>query len=90
MQVRASPARLLGHTQATRRTLPLTRHALTAEAPYQHRVFGEGGRRVDQAVEDLVVAGRRHVERVPDRTLFRAALLPPAALEREDLTFSIR
>ena len=89
IQERASRARvLLWHTQSAGRTLALTRDALPPETANEHRVFFKGSRSIDQRVQDLVVASRRHVERFANGTFFRAALLPPAALEGKDLTLA--
>src|SRR6185436_10532299 len=44
----------------------------------------EGLGPVDQRVQDLVVAGGRHLELVPYRLLLGTAVLPPVPLERED------
>ena len=44
---------------------------------------------VDQGVEDLVVAGRRHVELLADRGLLGAGVLPPLALELQDLAVAV-
>jgi hypothetical protein len=56
----------------------------------QHRVVGERRLVVDHAVEQLVVARRRDVEALADGLLLRAGVLPPLALEVEDLARSSR
>ena len=89
IQERAYPAQvLLWHTQTSRRTLTLTRDALATESTHEHRVLFKRGSRIDQRVEDLVVARGRHVERLTHGAFFRAALFPPAALESEDLSLA--
>src|SRR6476620_96775 len=65
--------------------LALTGGAEAAQATDQQRVRLEGLGTVDQRVEHLVVAGRRHVELLADRGLLGAGVLPPLALELEDL-----
>ena len=76
--VRSMPSRL-----AERHTLP--RGPQPAQPLDQQRVLGERLRLVDQRVQHLVVAGRRHLELVPDRLLLGAGELPPLTLEGEDL-----
>ena len=46
--------------------------------------------RVDQGVEHLVVAGGRHVEQLADGLLLGAGVLPPLALEGQDLAVARR
>ena len=71
--------------QATGRPGPLTGGPHPAQPLDQHGVVRERGRGVDQAVEHLVVPGRRHVEQLADRLLLGPGVLPPLALEVEDL-----
>src|SRR3954451_14687621 len=76
-------------TEASRRprTLPLRAHP--TEPTDQERVLDEGLGTVDEGVQHLVVAGRRHVERLADRGLLGAGVLPPLALELEDLAVAV-
>ena len=71
--------------QALGGPVPLPGGAQPAESLDQQRVVDEGGRRVDQVVQHLVVPGGRHLELVPDRLLLGSGELPPLALERQDL-----
>mgnify|MGYP001507065441 CR=1 FL=1 len=52
-------------------------------------ILGELPRVVEQAVEHLVVAGAAHPEQLLDRLLLRAVVLPPVALELEDLEVAL-
>src|SRR5699024_7745433 len=63
--------------------LPGLTHA--AEPLHQQRVMGQCLRLVDQRVEHLVVARRRHVELLADRLFLGTGELPPLALEGDDL-----
>src|SRR6478672_8798029 len=69
--------------------LALTGGAEAAQATDQQRVRLEGLGTVDQRVEHLVVAGRRHVELLADRGLLGAGVLPPLTLEVEDLAVAL-
>src|SRR3954452_16979164 len=68
---------------------PLPGRAQPAQPPDQERVVGEGLGTVDEGVEDLVVARRGHVELLADGLLLGAGVLPPLALEVEDLTVAL-
>jgi len=67
-------------------TLPLTGGAQAAEPLDQHGVVRQCDLIADDAVEQLVVAGRRDVEPLTDRLFLRAGVLPPFALEVQDAT----
>src|SRR5690606_9893261 len=67
--------------------LPLGAHA--TQALDEHRVGGQRLRAVDELVEDLVVAGRAHVEQVLDGLLLGTGVLPPLALELEDAAVAV-
>src|SRR3954471_4068607 len=71
--------------EAAGRARPLAARAHPAQALDQHRVGLEGRRAVEERVEHLVVAGRAHVEELLDGLLLRPGVLPPLALERQDL-----
>src|SRR5690349_4882740 len=75
--------------EAAGRALTLPRGAEPAQPADQQRVGLEGLRPVDQRVEHLVVAGRGHVELLADRGLLGAGVLPPLALELEDLAVAV-
>src|SRR5688500_6108525 len=49
----------------------------------------QGRRQVDQAIEPLVVRRARAVEKLADRGLFRAGVLPPLPFEVEDLAVAV-
>src|SRR5438270_14002203 len=72
-------------TETARGALALPAGTQSPQPLDEHRVGGERGGSVDQRVEHLVVARRRHVEQFADRLLLGAGVLPPLALEREDL-----
>jgi hypothetical protein len=57
---------------------------LRAQSLDQRRVELKGLRQVDQLVEDLVVPGRRHPERVADVLLLGASRAPRPPLEGKD------
>src|SRR4051812_38224927 len=69
------------------RTLPLCTHP--AEPTDQQRVLDEGLGTIDEGVQHLVVAGRRHVERLADRGLLGTGVLPPLTFELEDLAVAL-
>src|SRR3954451_23734747 len=71
--------------EAAGRSLALPGGAEPPQPADQQRVGLEGLRAVDERVEDLVVAGRGHVELLANRGLLGAGVLPPLALEVEDL-----
>src|SRR5262245_29666413 len=75
--------------EATRRACPLALRAHPAQAAHQQRVLGQGLGTIDEGVEHLVVAGGRHVEGLADRGLLGAGVLPPLALELEDLAVAV-
>src|SRR5436190_21246749 len=72
-------------TQATCGAGALTAGAQSTESLDKQRVDGERLRLVHQGVEHLVVAGGGHVEQLADGLLLGPRVLPPLALEREDL-----
>src|SRR5262249_47630048 len=80
---RARSARV--HPEAARRPSVLAAGAQPPQPLDQHRVGGHRGRLVDQGVEHLVVPGIGHVEQLADRLFLGARVLPPLALERENL-----
>ena len=63
-------------------------HPLTGDTALFERVCLEGLRAVDEPVEDLEVAGARHVELLSDRLLLGAGELPPLPLERQDVVLA--
>src|SRR6188472_3480012 len=65
--------------------LPLAGGTQPAQPADQQRVGLQRLGAVDEGVEHLVVPGRRHVELLADRGLLGAGVLPPLALEVEDL-----
>src|SRR6476620_2145118 len=69
--------------------LALARGAQPAQAADQQRVGLEGLGTVDERVQHLVVARRGHVELLADRGLLGAGVLPPLALEVEDLAVAL-
>ena len=56
-----------------------------SQTTHEHGVVRKGPRVVDQAIQQLLVAGRREAEPLPDRAVLRAPMLPPATLEIEQL-----
>ncbi len=82
-----SPQRRTPSCPATR--LPATRLAHATEPADEHRVVGERRRSVDDAMQQLVVPGRREAEAFADRPLLRDRELPALALEIEDLAGSV-
>src|SRR4051794_4471588 len=76
---RASTSDLETEAPGRAHTLALRPHP--AEAADQQGILGQGLGTVDQGVEHLVVAGRRHVEGLADRGLLGAGILPPLPLE---------
>src|SRR6478752_7958300 len=75
--------------ESTGRALALAGGAQAAQPTDQQRVGLEGLGTVDQGVEDLVVAGGGHVELLPDGRLLGPGVLPPLALELEDLAVPV-
>src|SRR5947209_12404816 len=75
--------------QAAGHPLPLAERPEALEALHQDGVVGDGVRHVDDLVQELVVAGGRHVQGFLDGTLLGAGVLPPEALELEDLPFPL-
>src|SRR5215218_3450846 len=71
------------------RALALAGGSQTSEPAHEQRVDLEGLGAVDERVEHLVVAGGRHVELLADRSLLGAGVLPPLALELEDLAVAV-
>ena len=67
----------------------LARGAQAAQSLDEHRVGLEGGLRVDQRVEHLVVAGGAHVEELADRLLLGPGVLPPLPFEGDDLAVTV-
>ena len=72
-------------SEAPGRTLTLAAGPQPAQSLHQHRVGRQGGRRVDQGIEHLVVPRRGHVEQLTDGLFLGAGVLPPLPLEGEDL-----
>ena len=72
------------HAKPTRGTLALALFPLAAQAFDQERRIGQGGRLVEQLVQQLVVAGARQVEPLADLLLFVSGGRPPGLLEIED------
>src|SRR3954453_18541461 len=72
-------------TQSTCRPLALATRPQPAQSLHQHRIGRERSRSVDECVEHLVVAGCGHVEKLTDGLFLRTSVLPPLALERQDL-----
>src|SRR4051812_11040425 len=68
-------------TQTAGRALTLPRATEPTQALHQHRVVGERLRKIDQGVENLVVARRRHAEEFGDRVLLGSRVAPPLTLE---------
>jgi len=56
-----------------------------AEPAHEHRVIREGLRPVDDAMKQLMITRRGDAEALADRALLLTALLPPRALELEDV-----
>src|SRR4051795_9920787 len=71
------------------RTHALALRPHPTQTPDQERVLDERFGAVDQCVQHLVVAGRRHVEGLADSGLLGAGVLPPLALELEDLAVAL-
>src|SRR5665647_2166872 len=71
------------------RTGTLTGRTKSAQTLDQHRVGRKGDRTVDQHVEHLVVPGGAHVEELADRLFLGAGVLPPLALEGDDLAVAL-
>src|SRR6478736_1462217 len=74
-----------GRAAGAARARPLAARAHPAQALDEHRVGLEGLRAVEERVEHLVVARGAHVEELLDGLLLGAGVLPPLALERQDL-----
>src|SRR6478735_7621727 len=70
-------------------SLPLAGGPQPAQPADEQRVGGERLGAVDEGVEDLVVARRRHVELLADGGLLGPGVLPPLALELEDLAVAL-
>src|SRR3954468_17469412 len=75
--------------ETTGRAGPLALSPHPAQPTHQQRVVDQGLGTVDQSVQDLVVTGRRHVEGLADRGLLGTGVLPPLALELEDVAVSL-
>src|SRR5450759_3079069 len=71
------------------RTRPLKGRAKSAQTLDQHRVGRKSDGTVDQHVEHLVVPGGAHVEQLADRLFLGAGVLPPLALEGDDLAVAV-
>src|SRR4051812_33638811 len=65
--------------------LPLPGEALAAQPAHQQRVVGQGRRLVDDRRERAVVLLRRESEPGTSGDVLRVGVLPPVALEGEDL-----
>jgi hypothetical protein len=76
------------YTESTCRPLPLATRAQAAQSLDQHGIGRERRRRVDERVENLVVARRRHVEQLANGLFLGASVLPPLTLERQYLTIA--
>src|SRR4051794_40769412 len=63
------------------RSLPLAGGAQAPQPLDQHRIGGERLRRVDEGVQHLVIAGRRHVEQLADGLFLGTGVLPPLPFE---------
>ena len=70
-------------------TRALTLRAKSAQPLDQQGIEGQGILAVDEGVDDLVVPRGRHVELVADGLFLGAGVLPPEALEREDLAVAL-
>src|SRR5687768_17585826 len=77
-------------SESARRGLALAGGAQAAQAADEQRVVHEGLGTVDEGVQDLVVAGRGHVELVADCCFLGAGVLPPLTLEVQDLAIALR
>src|SRR4051794_38816302 len=75
--------------EATGGALPLAGGPQPAQPAHEQRGGGERLGPVDEGVEDLVVARRGHVELLAHRGLLGAGVLPPLALELEDLAVTL-
>src|SRR5918911_4208743 len=75
----------LGATEAPRRAGALARLAHAPQPLHEHRVVSERLGAVDEGIEQLVVARRRHVEQLADGLLLGTGVLPPLALEGQHL-----
>ena len=60
-----------------------------AQALNQHRRGLEGIVAIDEVVEQLVIAGRCHVEEILDCGLFRSSKAPPITFELKDASFEV-
>jgi len=67
----------------------LTAGTQTTQALDQHGISRQGFGAIDQRIENLVVAGCRHVEQLLDGFFLRAGVLPPLALEGEHLLVAL-
>src|SRR5258708_6254742 len=75
--------------EAAGHPLALAERPEALEALHEDGVVGDGLRHVDDLVQELVVAGRRHVQALFDGTFLGPGVLPPEALELEDLAFPV-
>src|SRR5665647_2690794 len=75
--------------QPPSRARPLTGRTQAAQTLDEHRVGLESDLVVDQGVEDLVVPRGAHVEQLADGLLLGAGVLPPLALEGDDLAVAV-
>src|SRR5215217_1233605 len=75
--------------EAARGALTLAGGPEPAQPADEQGIDLEGLGPVDQGVEHLVVAGGRHVELLADGSLLGAGVLPPLALELEDLAVAV-
>src|ERR1700739_3339806 len=86
----AKPRGLSGHlkAEAARRTRLLAARSQPAPPLHQHRVGGQRFLSIDQRVEHLVVARRRHREQLFDRVFLDPGVFPPLTFECQDVVFT--
>src|SRR5262249_23749077 len=79
-----------GHleAEAPRRAGLLAAGTEPSQPLHQHGVGGQRLGPVDQRVEHLVVARRRHREELLDGVFLHPGVLPPLAFERQDVVFA--
>ncbi len=76
-------------SQLARDAAPAPNLPHPAEPPNEHRIVGERLRRLEEAVEQLVISGRREPETLTDRALLGDRQLPALAFEVQDLSLAI-
>src|SRR5450631_105198 len=75
--------------EPTSRTRPLTCGAKAIQTLDEHWVGLKSSRVVDEGIEHLVVPSGAHIEELANGLFLGAGILPPLALERDDLAVAV-